>query len=151
MLKKLVAFVFVMLLAMPALAEELNTKYFTVNTPEGWKAIMPPTENQASSTVIFSNASGSATVGFVAGPSGGTDAKTIADMFAKQFKAAKPPVERNGQYFFNFTQQQAPHQSWVATMGETFMVTTFSGDRKEGTNFIKKRVKSAEFAELLPK
>ncbi|WP_291441058.1 hypothetical protein [Desulfovibrio sp.] len=68
MLKKLVAFVFVMLLAMPALAEELNTKYFTVNTPEGWKVVMPPTENQGTTSAIFANAAGNASVTFVVGP-----------------------------------------------------------------------------------
>ena len=53
MLKKFVAFVFVMLLAMPALAEELNTKYFTVSVPEGWKVVMPPTEKQSATSASF--------------------------------------------------------------------------------------------------
>ena len=54
MLKKFVAFVFVMLLAMPALAEELNTKYFTVSVPEGWKTVMPPAEKQGTTSASSS-------------------------------------------------------------------------------------------------
>ena len=112
---------------------------------------MAPTENQGTTTVIFSNASGNSTVGFVTGPNGGADTKTVAEMFANQFKALKPPVEKNGQYTFAFTQQQTPCQSWVAASGDIFMVTTITGDRKLGLAFIKKYVKSAEDASLLPK
>ena len=151
MLKKLVAFVFVMLLAMPALAEELNTKYYTVNTPDGWKAIMPPTENQGTISAIFANAAGNASVTFVVGPNSGADTKTIADMFAKQFKANKPPVEKNGQYTFTFAQQDITSQAWVASQGDVFMITVMAGDRKAAAAFVKKHVKSPDFPALLPK
>lgn len=68
-----------------------------------------------------------------------------------QFKSLKPPVEKGGQFTFAFTQQQTPGQSWVAGMGEIFMVTTITGGRKLGLAFIKRYVKSAEYASLLPK
>lgn len=151
MLRKLAVVLFVMLLATPALAEEVSTKHITVDVPETWKVVMAPVENQGSTTTIFSNAAGNVTVGFVSGPSGGADAKTVAEMFASQFKAPKPPVEKNGQYTFAFTQQETPYQAWVATMGDVFMVTSISGDRKAGLSFIKKYVKSPEFGNLLPK
>ena len=151
MFRKFAILLFVMLLATPVLADEVSTKYISVDLPDNWKAVMAPTENQGTTTVIFSNASGNSTVGFVTGPTGGADAKTVADLFASQFKAPKPPVEKSGQYTFAFTQQQTPCQSWVAAAGDIFMVTTITGDRKLGLAFIKKYVKSAEYANLLPR
>ena len=151
MFRKLAVFLFVMLLAIPALADDVSTKYITVDLPDNWKAVMPPTENQGVTTVIFTNAAGNSTVNFVTGPNGGADLKTVAETFANQFKSPKPPVEKGGQFTFAFTQQQTPGQSWVAGMGEIFMVTTITGDRKLGLAFIKRYVKSTEYASLLPK
>lgn len=150
MVKKFVVFVVVLLLAMPALAEELSTNYYTVTLPEGWKAVMPPTENQGMTSAIFAKTTGGVSVTIVVGPSSGADAKTIAEMFASQFKAEKPPVEKNGQYIFTFTQQNVPCQAWVATQGDVFMVTSLAGDSKEALAFLKKNVKSADFPHLLP-
>ena len=99
----------------------------------------------------FTNAAGNSTVNFVTGPTGGADLKTVAETFATQFKSLKPPVEKGGQFTFAFTQQQTPGQSWVAGMGDLFMVTTITGDRKLGLAFIKRYVKSPEYANLLPK
>jgi len=78
-------------------------------------------------------------------------AKTIAALFADQFKAPKPPTERNGQYGFAFTEQKAPGQAWVATSGDVFMVTTFTGDRKTGLAFVRRYIKSQDYADLLPR
>ena len=144
MLKKFAAFVFIMLLALPAMAEELSTKYFTVNMPDDWKVIMPPTENQGITSAVFAKNTSGVSVTMVVGPSSGADAKTIAGMFATQFKAEKPPVEKNGQYTFNFTQQEVPCQAWVAVQGDVFMVSSLAGNQKEALNFIKKNVKSAD-------
>ena len=62
MFRKLAVFLFVMLLAIPALADDVSTKYITVDLPDNWKAVMPPTENQGVTTVIFTNAAGNSTV-----------------------------------------------------------------------------------------
>ena len=94
MLKKFAAFVFIMLLALPAMAEELSTKYFTVNMPDDWKVIMPPTENQGITSAVFAKNTSGVSVTMVVGPSSGADAKTIAGMFATQFKAEKPRWKR---------------------------------------------------------
>lgn len=136
--------------APPAGPSELSSKYYTVSVPEDWKAIMPPTENQGMTSAIFARTAGSAVVTMVVGPRGAADAKTIAGMFAEQFKAEKPPVEKNGQYTFSFTQQGMPCQAWVATEGDVFMVTSVTGNRKEALAFIRQHVKSAEYAKLLP-
>ena len=151
MFRKLALLFIVLLLATPALAEEVSTKYLSVDLPDNWRIVMAPTENHGTTTVIFSNGSGNSTVGFVTGPSGGTDAKTVAELFANQFKSTKPPVEKSGQYTFSFTQQQTACQAWVSVAGDLFMVTTITGDRKVGLAFIKKYVKSAEYANMLPK
>jgi len=94
MFKKFAVLLFFMLLAAPVLADEVSTKYISVDLPDNWKAVMPPTENQGVTTVIFSNAAGNSTVNFVTGPNGGADLKTVAETFATQFKSPKPPVEK---------------------------------------------------------
>ena len=133
------------------LADELRTKYLTITLPENWKVIMPLVENQTTSTVIVSTVSGNTYVGFFVGPSSGADAKTIADIFAAQFKSSRTPVEKNGQYTFSFTQQQTLCQAWVAAENDVFLVTTLQGDRKAGLVLIKKHVRSEDYASLLPK
>ena len=130
--------------------EQLGCKYYTVTMPDDWKAIMAPTENQGMTSAIFARTAGSAVVTMVVGPRGVADGKTIAGMFAEQFKAEKPPVEKNGQYAFSFTQQGMPCQAWVGTEGDVFMVTTVTGNRKDAQAFIRQYVKSADYPKLLP-
>ncbi|WP_241159342.1 MULTISPECIES: hypothetical protein [unclassified Desulfovibrio] len=134
----------------PANPGELSCKYYTVTMPDDWKAVMAPTENQGMTSAIFARTAGSAVVTMVVGPCGVADGKMIAGMFAEQFKAEKPPVEKNGQYTFSFTQQGMPCQAWVSTEGDVFMVTTVTGNRKEAQAFLKQHVKSADYAKLLP-
>lgn len=134
----------------PANPGELSCKYYTVSMPDDWKAVMAPTENQGMTSAIFARTAGSAVVTMVVGPCGVADGKMIAGMFAEQFKAEKPPVEKNGQFTFSFTQQGMPCQAWVATEGDVFMVTTVTGNRKEAQAFLKQHVKSTDYAKLLP-
>ncbi len=149
--KRLAAVMLLLALAAPALAEQVTTRYFTADIPESWRVVMAPAESQGATTAIFTNAAGTTTVRFVIGPSGGADAKTIAALFADQFKAPRPPVERNGQYSFTFTEQKLPGQALVATSGDVFMVTTFTGDRKTGLAFVRRYIKSQDYADLLPR
>lgn len=132
-------------------AEVLRAGQLSVDLPESWKTIMGPVESQGLSTVIFSHGSGTAIVGFVSGPNGGADAKTIAGIFASQFHAEKPPVADNGRYSFTFQRQQTPGHAWVAVQGNLFMVTLLSGDRKIGQSFVRRHVRAGEFADLLPR
>lgn len=151
MLHHILTFFLIVLFALPAQAEKISTKYLSVDLPENWKVVMPPSESQAYSTVIFANATGTATVAFVAGPNGGVDAKTIATMFAEQFHAPRAPYARRGQQTFTFTQQNTVHQAWVATVEDAFLLSTLSGDRKEALAFIRNCVTSPAFPELLPR
>ena len=130
--------------------EQLSCKYYTVTMPDDWKAVMAPAENQGMTSAIFARTAGSAVVTMVVGPRGVADGKTIAGMFAEQFKAEKPPVEKNGQYTFSFTQQGMPCQAWVGTEGDVFMVTTVTGNRKDAQAFLRQYVKSADYPKLLP-
>ena len=136
--------------APPANPGELSCKYYTVSMPDDWKAVMAPAENQGMTSAIFARTAGSAVVTMVVGPRGVADGKMIAGMFAEQFKAEKPPVEKNGQFTFSFTQQGMPCQAWVSTEGDVFMVTTVTGNRKEAQAFLKQHVRSTEYAKLLP-
>lgn len=48
-------------------------------------------------------------------------------------------------------QQNVPAQVWVATQGDAFLVTSIAGSPyKEGLEFVKKNVKSANYADMLP-
>lgn len=125
-------------------------QYYTVTLEPGWTAITPPIENQGTVTSVFKSNSGGVAVMLVLGKLGGADAKTVAEMFAEQFKAEKPPVAKNGQYTFTFLRDGKPCEAFITSQDDIFMVTTISGNRKEAMNFIKKQVKSEEYAKLLP-
>lgn len=141
---------------MPANAGEhqdgvYECKYYTVNLPDGWTAIMPPTDQLGTVNAIFATTAGSSVVTMIIGPNGGADAQTIADMFAEQFKAPKPPVLTNGQYVFYFPLQKNNAQAIIASSGDEFMVTTIAGNMQLARNFLKNAVKSERWKALFPK
>lgn len=151
MMKKFAALLFIMLLAVPALAEEITTKYFTVTVPDDWKAVMPPSENQGVSTAIFAKASGTLSVSFVAGPKRGADAKSIAGMFASQFKSGKAAggKKRPVYLYLHATERSGPGLGSHA--GRRLFGDQHCGSPyKEGLEFVKKNVKSANYADMLP-
>ena len=125
-------------------------QYYTVTLSPGWTVVTPPTENQGTVTSVFKSNGGGVAVMLVLGKLGGADAKTIAQMFAEQFRAGKPPVAKNGQYTFTFIRDDKPCEAFITSYDDIFMVTTISGNRKEATNFIKNQVKSEEYSKLLP-
>lgn len=138
--------------AKPAEKDGVYTcKYYTVNLPEGWKAIIPPTDQHGATNAIFATADGSSVVTMIIGSNGGEDCQTIATMFAEQFKAPNPPVQRNGQYTFSFKSQNTTAQAYVATQEKEFMVTTIMGNQRLGKNFLSKNVTSDSWNDLLPK
>lgn len=154
MLKKSLALLLLAMLMQvtPALAEEVSNQYFTVNVPEGWKAVPAPQQAQGLVSAIFAKASGGVSVTIVVGPNSGNDAKTIATAFAQQFGAPKPPVEKNGQYSFAFTQQGVSCQAYVSAQNDIFMVISLAGNPKEGMEFLKKNAKAVgAYTNLLPK
>lgn len=130
--------------------------YYTVHLPPDWRAVLPPEEREGLVNAIFARNTNSTVITMIIGPRAGADAKMIATMFAEQFKAAKPPVEKNGQYVFSFTQKDALEQkmlnstSYVNVYGDEFMITTCSGNQKEAQNFLKNNVESEKYAHLLP-
>lgn len=129
---------------------EFASPYFTVKLPEGWQAILPPTEQQGMWNAIFARTSQNPIVAFIISDHGGTDIKTIAEMFAEQFKAPKPPVERHGKYTFSFTQGDNVSHVWIARQEQVYMVTNISGNQKEGLAFIKNNVSSEKYGDLFP-
>lgn len=130
---------------------EFVSPYFTVKLPEDWQAILPPTEQQGVLNAIFAKSSQDPIVTMIVMPHGGTDPKIIAEMFAEQFKAAKAPVEKNGQYTFAFTQGDTSSNVWVTSAEDVSMVTTISGNQKAGLEFIKKCFTSEKYARLFPR
>ena len=153
----LLALLFFLAVPGPALAAEpqnlLTCPFFTVALPDDWKAITPPEETTGigMTKAHFANTAGTSSVVLVVGPNSGLDAKTIAQTYAQQYKARKEPVESNGQFTFAFLQQKMPCQAWITTQDDMFMVTVVMGNQREGLNFVRKHVTSADFPKLLPR
>lgn len=130
---------------------EFSCRYFTARLPSGWKAFLEPTDKNGMISALFGKENQSVTVAITITPHGGVDLKTIAEMFAQQFKAAKAPVERNGQYVFNITRNDLPGQVWVSGQDNLVMITSIAGNQKEGLAFLKNNVSSAEYRGMFPK
>lgn len=130
---------------------EFFTPFYKVTLPEGWEAVKAPVEEQGMLNAIFANTAADVVVTMIIGPRGGADAKTIAELFAEQFKAPKPPVEKKGQYTFTFPRQEYNASAWVTTDGKEFMITTVTGDSKVALAFIHKNIVSEDYPNLLPK
>ena len=137
----------------PAAEESLTCPFFSVALPGDWKSITPPEETAAigMTKAHFANVSGTSSVALVVGPASGLDAKTIAQAYAQQYKASKEPVENNGQYSFAFVQQKMPCQAWIAIQDDMFMFTAVMGNQREGLNFVRRYMKSADYPKLLPR
>ena len=153
LLPLLALFVFFAIPGAAFAAEPLTCPFFTVALPDDWKAITPPEETTGISMTKahFANAAGTSSVALVVGPNNGLDAKTIAQTYAQQYKARKAPVESNGQFTFSFLQQKMPCQAWITTQDDMFMVTVLMGNQREGLNFVRKHITSADYPKLLPR
>lgn len=130
---------------------EYECKYYKVQLPDEWKAIIPPTDQQGTINAIFATNTGSSVVTMIVGPSGGADIKTIATMFAEQFKAPRAPSDKNGQYVFSFPIQNGTAQAIVSGSGPDFMVTTIAGSLKQAQEFLRNNVSSENYSSLMPK
>lgn len=130
---------------------EFSCKYYTVKLPDDWKVFLPPTDQQGIVRALFGKESQNPTVAMAITPHGGMDVKTIADIFSQQFKASKSPVEKNGQYVFTITNNDLPTQVWVSVQGPLVMMTSITGNIKEGLNFLKNNVSTQDYSGLFPK
>lgn len=130
---------------------EYECKYYKVTLPDDWKAIIPPTDQQGTINAIFATNTGNTVVTLIVGPNGGADTRSIAAMFAEQFKASKPPVDKNGQFSFTFPIQNGTAQAIVSGSGPDFMVTTIAGSNRLAQNFLRDNVHSENYAGLMPK
>lgn len=128
-----------------------SCKYYTVTLPEGWQAVIPPEEQQGNINAIFANSSNNTVIALIVGPSLGADGETVASMFAEQFNATGKVTERDGQYTFNFTQNEIPTQAIVTVDNQEFLLLTAQGARKDITSFISNNLKSDEYPSLMPK
>ena len=128
-----------------------STKYYTVRLPDDWKALSEPAENQGLNVAVFSQKSGNTMVTLMAAANHGESAKTIAGLFAEQFKSGRAPVEKNGQYTFNFLSQNKQRQAWISCEGDSFMLAIIYGNRSEAMDFIRKNISSKNYPGLLPR
>lgn len=128
-----------------------NTKYYTASLPDDWKALSEPAENQGLNVAVFSQKGGNTMITLMAAANHGESAKTIAEIFAEQFKSTRSPVEKNGQYTFKFLSQNKQRQAWIACDGDSFMLSIIYGNRSEGMDFIRKNIRSRDYPGLLPR
>lgn len=137
--------------AAPQAPGEYVCKYYTAKLPAGWKAIVPPEEQQGNINAIFATDMGNLVVTLVGGPSGGQDAQSLAKIFSEQFKAKKEPVEsNNGLYTFQFPVLNTTATAYVASYDGNFMLTTIAGGARQGLKFIRDNIKSDTWPGLLP-
>lgn len=127
-----------------------ETRYYSVTLPDNWKVLTPPSENQGLTVGVFARKNGNTIISMMAGPNSGESAKSIADLFAEQFKASRAPVEKNGRYTFNFSSQNMQRLAWISCDGDMFMLVTIYGNRNEAMNFLRKNVTSKDYPGLLP-
>ncbi len=126
-------------------------KYYTVTLPDGWKAFLPPTDQQGIVRALFGKESQNPIIALAITPHGGMDLKTVAEIFAEQFKSPKPPVSKNGQYIFTITKNDLPTQVWISAQGALVMMTSITGNLKDGLAFLKNDVVAGEYGGLFPK
>ena len=94
MVKKLFLLAVFCLLPLWARAETLSCKFFSVNMPDGWQAVTPPTEQMGMTNAVFVKGAGNPSVSLLVGETAGTDIQTIARIFAEQYKADKAPMQK---------------------------------------------------------
>lgn len=136
--------------AMDTAPGEYVCQYYKVKLPDDWRVILPPQDKQGTVSAIFATATGNVVVTLIVAPSSGADAATIAGMFAEQFKATRPPIEKNGLLTFSFPLQGATAQAFVGAKDKLFVVTTINGNTRIARNFIKSCITSGDLAPLLP-
>ena len=140
-------------LSVPALAQEVTTKYFSLDLPDGWTQPQPVQEDNGALMAIFqSKKDGSAvTVTVVANP---MSAKDVATQTAANMKqggvTVSDPVEKDGVYECTFSQGQGKGVSYFASNGKEFSVTTVLGPNTDTGAELLKKFKPAD-AKLFPK
>ena len=140
-------------LSVPAFAEKVTTKYFTLDLPEGWTQPQPAQEGDGTLMAIFqSKKDGSAvTVTVLTNPMPAKDvaAQTVANMKQGGVNASDP-VEKDGAYMSTFSQGQGKGVSYFASNGKEFSVTTVLGPNTDTGAELLKKFKPAD-AKLFPK
>ncbi len=139
-------------LSVPAFAEQVTTKYFTLDLPEGWTQPQPAQEGDGALMAIFqSKKDGSAvTVTVLANPLPAKDVatQTVANMKQGGVNASDP-VEKDGVYMSTFSQGQGKGVSYFASNGKEFSVTTVIGPNTDTGMELLKKIKPTD-AKLFP-
>ncbi len=146
------AAILVAALASPAQAEEVKTKYFSIDLPANWVMPQPVQEGGGAQIAIFGNNSdGSAvTITVVGTDLSAKDAaeQTVGNMRSGGLKPSDP-VEKNGMYTSSFKQGPATGESWFGSNGKEFAVTTIIGNSLDSGKALLKLLKPVD-AKLFP-
>ncbi len=149
----LAAAVLVASLAAPAQAEEVKTKYFSIDLPADWVMPQPVQEAGGAQIAVFgNNKDGSAvTITVMVNPLSAKDAaeQTVANLRNGGMKPSDP-VEKDGLYTSSFKQGPATGESWFGANGKEFAVTTIIGNSVDSGKALLKLLKPVD-AKLFPK
>lgn len=151
--KALLAGLVTLAVAMPALAAEVSTKYFTLPLSDGWTQPQPAQEAQGTVMAVLQNQKdGTAiTLTVVANPMAAKDvaAQTVANMKQGGLKASDP-VEKDGIYETSFEQGPGKGVSYFGSNGKEFAVTTIIGATTDTGKELLKNLQPKD-AKLFPK
>ncbi|MEI3478413.1 MAG: hypothetical protein V8Q84_04060 [Bilophila sp.] len=139
--KAVVAGLMMVALAVPALAAEVSTKYFTIDLPDGWTQPQPVQEANGAVMAIFQNTKDGSAVTLTIAPAP-MSAKDVAEQTVANMKQggleASAPVKKDGIYETTFAQGPGKGVSYFGSNGKEFAVTTILGSTTEtGKEFLK--------------
>ena len=151
--KVLCSLFLVMAFVLPALAEDVSNKHYTLPVADGWTLPVAPQEANGGSVVMLQHAGDGTAVTIAIAPSP-ISAKEIAEQTADNMKRSGLPidsfVEKDGVYEFTFSQGPAKGVTFVASNGKEFSVVTVLGTDPEIGKRMLKNLKPAD-PKLFPK
>lgn len=138
-----------LLLQQSVCARTLDADYFTLDLPDGWDVITPPTREDKTMSLVVARADRQASVSIVAGPTRGARMDMIAAMFAQLFQAQEAPEQRGNVHTVPFARDGVSGRLWMTESRGIFIVYSLSGDERDALNMIKSAVKSPQYPGLV--
>ncbi len=142
-----------LVLAVPAAAADVKTKYFSLALPDDWTQPQPPQSANGAMMAIFQNKKDGSAVTITV-VSNGMSAKDAAQQTIANMKTGgmnpSDPVEKDGIYESTFTRGPGKGVSYFGSNGKEFAVTTVIGATTETGKTLLKGLKPTD-PKLFPK
>lgn len=143
------AFTLLLLLQQTVCARTLDADYFTLDLPDGWEVVTPPTREDKTISLVVARADKKASATLIAGPTRGTRMDMIAAMFAQLFQAPQPPEQQGNVHTVPFAREGVSGRLWMTESKGIFIVYSLVGDDRDALNMVKAAVKSAQYPGLV--